>query len=129
MGYGGSFQDVKSALTKKGGDGGVDGIIAQDPLGLEKIYVQAKHQKEKIPVEKIRDFMGALSSHRTNKGIFIASTEFNSNVKKTAESADKKVILIDMRKLAELMIDFELGINIKSPYIIYEIDNNFFDDI
>jgi len=121
MGYG-DFQE-----TSKSRDGGIDGIINQDQLGLEKIYVQAKRYKEGNFVHEmeIRNFIGAMSGD-TNKGIFVTTSAFDESALKKAREAQHKIILIDGKKLVELMHDFGVGVQVRSTYEIKEIDEDFF---
>lgn len=122
MGYG-DFQE-----TPKSGDGGVDGIISQDKLGLEKIYVQAKRYSEnKVREPEIRNFIGAMSGD-VNKGIFVTTTSFDDNAILKAKNAyNHKIILIDGEELTNLMIKYNVGVQIQSSYEIKEVDNDFFE--
>ncbi len=124
MGYG-DFQE-----TPKSGDGGIDGIISQDKLGLEKIYIQAKRYNEKNKVREpdIRNFIGAMSGD-VSKGIFVTTSIFDDSAIHKAKSAfNHKIILIDGEQLADLMIKYEVGVQIKIQYSIKEMDNDFFDE-
>ena len=121
MGYG------KCSGTKKSNDGGIDGIINQDELGLDKIYVQAKHYKDsnKVHETDIRNFIGAMSRD-TNKGIFITTSSFDNKAIQKAYDADHKIILIDGIQLADLAYKYGIGVQIKSTYTIKEIDEDYF---
>lgn len=122
MGYGEFLE------TKKTGDGGIDGIINQDQLGLNKIYIQAKRYTDnKIREKDIRNFIGAMSGDTTN-GVFVTTTSFDDAAVKKAREAHHKIILIDGLKLAELMYDFSVGIQTVKSYELKEVDVNFFED-
>lgn len=123
MGYG----DFES--TPKSGDGGIDGIINQDQLGIEKIYIQAKRYKEenKVREPEIRNFIGAMSGD-VRKGIFVTTSVFDyAAVAKATGDRNHTIILIDGNKLVDLMIKFNIGIQIKSNYEAKEIDEDFFE--
>ncbi len=123
MGYG----DFES--TPKSGDGGIDGIINQDQLGIERIYIQAKRYGEanKVREPDIRNFIGAMSGD-VSRGIFVTTSEFDGlAIKKAAEDRNHTLILIDGDKLADLMIKYNVGIQTKTVYEIKEIDEDFFE--
>ncbi|MDO8367695.1 MAG: restriction endonuclease [Saprospiraceae bacterium] len=121
MGYGEFFE------TSKSGDGGIDGIINEDKLGLDKIYIQAKRFTEgKVREKDIRNFIGAMSGD-TNKGVFVTTSEFDKLALEKAKNAHHKIILIDGNKLVSLMHEFNVGIQVKTIYEIKEIDEDFFD--
>ena len=122
MGYGEFFE------TSKSGDGGVDGVINEDKLGLDKIYIQAKRFTEgKVREKDIRNFIGAMSGD-TNKGVFVTTSEFDKSALEKAKNAHHKIILIDGNKLVNLMHEFNVGIQVKTIYEIKEIDEDFFDE-
>jgi restriction system protein len=123
MGYGDFLE------TPKSGDGGIDGIINQDQLGVEKIYIQAKRYGEgnKVREPLIRNFIGAMAGD-TNKGIFVTTSEFDESAIKKAREAMHKIILIDGKKLVDLMIRYNVGIQIKTTYDIKQVDEDFFDE-
>lgn len=121
MGYGDFIETAKS------GDGGIDGIINEDQLGLEKIYIQAKRYNEnKVRETDIRNFIGAMSGD-THKGIFVTTSTFDEKAKVKARDAHHKIILIDGSKLVDLMHKFNVGVQIKNTYEIKALDNDFFD--
>lgn len=122
MGYG------EFILTAKSGDGGIDGIINQDKLGLEKIYIQTKRYAEnnKIREPLIRDFIGAMS-RGTKKGIFVTTSSFDESAKIKAKDADHIIRLIDGAELVSLMHKYNIGIQIKNTYEIKQIDEDFFE--
>jgi restriction system protein len=127
MGYGGSESD-NSELTSKTGDEGIDGIIKEDKLGLDKIYIQAKKWENNVSRPEIQKFVGALQGKRSKKGIFITTSDFSKEAYDYAKNLDVAVILIDGDKLSEYMIENELGVSLKHSYKIYSIDNDYFTE-
>lgn len=121
MGYGDFVE------TSKSRDGGIDGIINEDQLGLEKIYIQAKRYSEnKVRETDIRNFIGAMSGD-TRKGIFVTTSAFDDNAKTKSREAHHTIILIDGSKLVDLMHKFNVGVQVKSYYEVKVLDNDFFD--
>ena len=121
MGYGDFIE------TSKSGDGGVDGIINEDKLGLDKIYIQAKRYGEnKVREKDIRNFIGAMSGD-TNKGVFVTTSEFDKGAYQKAHDAHHSIILINGNKLVDLMHQFNVGIQIKAIYEVKELDEDFFE--
>lgn len=121
MGYGDFIE------TPQSGDGGIDGIINQDKLGLEKIYTQAKrYTQQKVREKDIRNFIGAMSGD-TTKGVFITTSTFDEKAIKKAREAHHSIILVDGAKLVELMHQYNVGVQIKTTYNIKEIDHDFFE--
>jgi restriction system protein len=130
MGYGGSSARAGKALAVgKTGDGGVDGVIDQDALGLDRVYVQAKRYADGniVGPGAIRDFFGALDSFKAAKGLFITTSTFSSSSIKTAESLSKRIVLIDGPQLSRLMIRFDVGCRIEDTLHIKKIDEEFFE--
>lgn len=122
MGYGDYVE------TSKSGDGGIDGIINEDKLGLEKIYTQAKRYSEnKIREKDIRNFIGAMSGD-TTKGVFITTSTFDESAIRKAREAHHTIILIDGTKLVDLMHQYNVGVQVKTVYEVKEIDNDFFEE-
>ncbi|HCK21587.1 MAG TPA: restriction endonuclease [Bacteroidetes bacterium] len=122
MGYGDFIE------TSKSGDGGVDGIINEDKLGLEKIYTQAKRYNEnKVREKDIRNFIGAMSGD-TSKGVFITTSTFDESAIKKAREAHHSIILIDGAKLFDLMHQYDVGVQVKTVYKVKELDNDFFEE-
>ena len=122
MGYGDFIE------TSKSGDGGIDGIINEDKLGLEKIYTQAKRYNEnKVREKDIRNFIGAMSGD-TRKGVFITTSTFDDSAIKKAREAHHSIILIDGAKLVDLMHQYKVGVQVKTIYEVKELDNDFFED-
>lgn len=125
MGYGGTVEDAGSAIGRSN-DGGIDGLIKEDVLGLDTIYIQAKRWHNTVPIKEIRDFAGALLSKRSNKGVFITTSNFPPSAHEFVSSIDRKIILIDGKRLSQLMIKFNLGVSIKEQISIKEIDIDYF---
>jgi len=125
MGYGGSEID-NGELTQKGSDEGIDGIIKEDRLGLDKIYLQAKKWENNVGRPEIQKFVGALQGKRAKKGIFITTSTFSKDAYDYAQNLDVAVILIDGKKLAEYMIETELGVTLKQNYKIFDIESDYF---
>jgi len=127
MGYGGSRKDAGKALGKSG-DGGIDGIIKEDKLGLDTIYIQAKRWENTVPVREIRDFAGALLSKKARKGIFITTSNFPKSAFEFVESIEHKIILIDGERLTDLMFEFNVGLSTQSTYEVKRLDSDYFDE-
>lgn len=125
MGYGGSHQDAAQAIGKTS-DGGIDGIISEDRLGLDKIYIQAKRWENTVGRPDIQQFKGALADQVAKKGVFITTSNFS---KEAHESARKSgIVLIDGEKLTSLMVEFGLGVQIEKSFHIYRIDQDRFGE-
>lgn len=127
MGYGGSRKDAGQALGKSG-DGGIDGIINEDKLGLDVIYVQAKRWDNTVPVKEIRDFTGALAEKQAKKGIFITTSNFPNSAYKHVEKVDYNIVLIDGERLANLMIEHCVGLSMVNTYNVKTIDSDYFEE-
>lgn len=127
MGYGGSRADAGKSLGKSG-DEGIDGIIKEDRLGLDVIYLQAKRWEGTVGRPEIQKFVGALHGKRAKKGVFITTGKFSEDAKQYVESIDPKVVLIDGQKLSEYMIDFNLGVATTSVYEIKKVDIDYFSE-
>lgn len=125
MGYGGSVRDAGQA-TRKTGDGGIDGVIKQDRLGLDSIYLQAKRWENVVGRPEIQKFVGALHGQRAKKGVFITTSYFTADAKDYAQQIDPKIVLIDGAELVELMIDHNLGVSPVATYVIKRVDTDFF---
>jgi len=127
MGYGGSAIEAGRALGKSG-DGGVDGVIDQDALGLDRIYVQAKRYADsKVSSGEIRDLFGSLDRFKASKGLFVTTSSFSQAAKETAEMLSKRLVLIDGPQLTRLMIRFDIGCRVEETIQIKKIDEEFFD--
>ena len=127
MGYGGSRQEA-GTLVGKTGDGGIDGIINEDRLGLDKIYLQAKRWENTVPIKEVRDFAGALLAQKARKGVFITTSDFPKSAYEFAHDVDRNIVLINGIRLAELMIEFKMGVSVKETYQVKEIDSDYFEN-
>jgi restriction system protein len=127
MGYGGSLKDAGEAIGKSG-DEGIDGIIKEDPLGLDIIYLQAKRWEATIGRPEIQKFAGALQGQRARKGIFITTSAFSREALDYTEKIDTKIILIDGEKLASLMFDHGVGVATSGVYKVKKVDSDYFDE-
>lgn len=128
MGYGGSIRDAGRAIGKSG-DGGIDGIIKEDRLGLDTIYVQAKrYDSQSIGRPAVQTFAGALQGVRARKGVFLATSTFTEDAQDFASSIDARIILIDGQQLARYMIDHNVGVTVTHAFEIKRIDADFFDE-
>lgn len=125
MGYGGTLRDAGKAIGKSG-DEGIDGIIKEDRLGLDIIYVQAKRWEGNIGRPEIQKFAGALQGQRAKKGIFITTSDFSKDALDFVSKIDSKIILIDGDQLAEYMIDFNVGVTTTTKFELKRIDSDYF---
>jgi restriction system protein len=126
MGYGGSLNDAGSVVGKSG-DEGIDGIIKEDKLGLDIIYVQAKRWEGSVGRPEIQKFVGALAGQGAKKGIFITTSRFTPDAKSYAPRNETKIVLIDGEHLAQLMIEYNLGVTTQTTYEIKRIDGDYFE--
>jgi restriction system protein len=128
MGYGGSAIEAGRAIGKSG-DGGVDGVIDQDALGLDRIYVQAKRyaSDNNVPAAAIRDFFGSLDRFKATKGLFVTTSAFTPAAKETAEQLSKRIVMVDGQQLARLMIRYEIGCRVEETISIKKLDEEFFE--
>lgn len=127
MGYGGSIEDA-ATITKYSGDEGIDGIIKEDILGLDSIYIQAKrYSGEAIGRPVIQAFVGALSPHHAKKGVFITTSAFSHQAIEYAKAAEARIILIDGHQLCKYMLQFNLGVSTREVIEIKTIDSDYFD--
>lgn len=127
MGYGGTRKDAGAAIGKSG-DEGIDGIIKEDRLGLDAIYIQAKRWGQTVGRPEIQKFAGALQGFRAKKGIFITTSDFSSEAKAYADKIDSKIVLLDGEQVSNLMIDFELGVSTVATYQVRRVDTDFFSE-
>lgn len=125
MGYGGSESDILQNRGKSG-DEGIDGIIKQDVLGLDKIYIQAKKWSNNISRPEVQKFVGAVHGQNANRGIFITTSSFTNEAKEYAKKINSNIILVDGKQLAKLMIEYNVGVQIKATIHIKKIDEDFF---
>jgi restriction system protein len=127
MGYGGSRPEAARAVGKTG-DGGIDGVIDEDRLGLDVIYVQAKRWKDPVGRPEIQKFAGALQGQRAKKGIFITTSRFSPDAEEYASRIDSRIVLIDGARLAGLMFDFEVGVSARNTYTVKQMDSDYFEE-
>lgn len=127
MGYGGSRSDAGQSVGKSG-DEGIDGIIKEDKLGLDVIYLQAKRWEGTVGRPEIHKFVGALHGKRAKKGVFITTGKFSEDANEYVKTIDPRVILIDGKSLANFMIDFNLGASTNVTYEIKRIDSDYFSE-
>ncbi len=126
MGYGGSREDAEA--VGRSGDGGIDGIINEDRLGLDVVYVQAKRWEANVGEPPIRDFVGALDGEGAQKGIFITTSDFIPSAERFADRSTKKIVLINGKRLTELMIKHDIGVSTAKTYEIKRVDSDYFDE-
>ena len=129
MGYGGSVDDAGRALGQSG-DGGVDGMIDQDALGLDRVYIQAKRYAQDSPIGSpaIRDFSGSLDMRRATKGVFVTTSSFTKDALETASQLSRHVVLINGNRLATLMIHYDVGVRLEEALYLKKIDEDFFPE-
>lgn len=127
MGYGGSREEAGEAVGAAG-DEGIDGVISEDRLGLDTIYLQAKRWEGTVGRPEIHKFVGALQGKRARKGVFITTSSFSADAREYVKNIDPKVVLIDGRQLAELMIDFNVGVDPVISYQVKKITSDYFDE-
>jgi restriction system protein len=129
MGYGGGRLEMGRTLGRTG-DGGVDGVIKEDELGLDVVYVQAKRfaEERSVPLREVRDFVGGLEGHRASKGVFVTTSYFPSTAYEFITRVSKRVVLIDGPELANLMIRHRVGVRVKASYDVKRIDEDYFVD-
>lgn len=125
MGYGGSIQDAGEAIGRTG-DEGIDGIIKEDKLGLDVIYIQAKRWDRSVGRPEVQQFAGALAGQRARKGVFITTSSFTNEARNYVSGIDSKIVLIDGEQLAQLMIDHNVGVTVDTVYELKRIDSDFF---
>jgi restriction system protein len=126
MGYGGSRQDAGRAIGRSG-DGGIDGIIKEDKLGLDVIYVQAKRWENTVGRPDIQKFAGALQGQRANKGVFITTSGFSRDAEEYVDVISSKIILITGEQLCKLMVDYNVGVSPLSKFELKRIDSDYFE--
>ena len=128
MGYGGSAADAGRALGRSGDDG-VDGVIDQDALGLDRVYIQAKRYAagNSVGPGAIRDFFGSLDRHKAAKGLFVTTSGFTSSARETADYLSKRIVLIDGEQLTRLMIRHNVGCRIEEVLHVKKVDEDFFE--
>ncbi|MEO5924128.1 MAG: restriction endonuclease [Bryobacteraceae bacterium] len=127
MGYGGSLKDAGQAVGRAG-DGGIDGIIKEDRLGLDQIYVQAKRWAGTVGRPDIQAFAGSLEGHCARKGVFITTSQFSADARDYVTRIEKRIVLIDGEELAGWMIDFGVGVSEVSSYHVKRLDPDYFEE-
>jgi restriction system protein len=127
MGYGGSLREA-AQIVGKAGDGGIDVIIKEDKLGLDVIYIQAKRWEGTVGRPEIQKFAGALLGQKARKGIFITTSNFTKEAREYAQNLEAKLILIDGERLADLMIQYGLGVSTTMVYEIKKVDSDYFNE-
>jgi restriction system protein len=127
MGYGGSREEA-ATVTQKSSDEGIDGLINEDRLGLDRIYVQAKRWQNTVGRPQIQSFVGALAGKHATKGIFITTSDFADTANEFVRNTAQRVILIDGQRLAELMIQHNIGISLAYAHEIKRIDSDYFEE-
>jgi restriction system protein len=127
MGYGGNRHDAARAVGRSG-DGGIDGIINEDQLGLDVIYIQAKRWENNVGRPELQKFAGALQGQRARKGLMITTAGFTSDAIEYCKTINTRIILIDGERLASLMVDFGIGVATAGTYEIKKIDSDYFDE-
>lgn len=128
MGYGGSRKEAGQVLGRSG-DGGIDGLIKEDKLGLDTIYIQAKRWENQVTIHQVRDFAGSLLGQKAKKGIFITTSSYPASAKDFVTSIEPKIILIDGKELAELMIEYNVGVASKKSYDVKRLDTDYFEEV
>jgi restriction system protein len=127
MGYGGTRKDAGQTVGRSG-DGGIDGIINEDRLGLDVIYIQAKRWESSVGRPEIQKFAGALQGFRARKGVFITTSTFTNEAKDYVSRIDSKIILIDEETLTQLMIENNVGVTPFAVYEVKKVDSDYFTD-
>ena len=125
MGYGGSRKEAGKTIGRSG-DEGIDGIIKEDRLGLDVIYIQAKRWENTVGRPEIQKFAGALQGQRAKKGIFITTSNFSKEAQEYASLIESKIVLIDGEQLSSYMIDLDIGVSKVASYDIKRIDSDYF---
>jgi restriction system protein len=127
LGYGGKRRDLARCLGRSG-DGGIDGVISTDELGLDQVYIQAKRLRPglAVPITEVRDFAGSLDAHRAAKGVFVTTTHFSQAAVDFCKSVSRRLALVDGQSLAEMMIRHNIGVVVQSSYQIKQIDPSYF---
>ena len=127
MGYGGSVKDAGKSVGKSG-DGGIDGIIKEDKLGLDTIYIQAKRWEANVGRPEVQKFAGALQGVRARKGVFITTSSYSSDALDFVRNIDSKIVLIDGAELSRLMIEYGVGVSVQRVVKVMRIDGDYFEE-
>lgn len=128
MGYGGG-DAIRGTVTGRSGDGGIDGTIKEDALGLDEVYVQAKKYTagNTVGESDVRNFVGAIDIANTTKGVFVTTADFTMSAKDYVERSSKRIILINGRELARLMVQYGVGVRTRETYQLQRIDEDYFE--
>ncbi len=127
MGYGGSLKDAGQALGRTGDDG-IDGIIKEDRLGLDAVYIQAKRWTASVGRPEIQAFAGSLEGQRARKGVFITTSQFSKDADEYVKRIEKRIVLINGEQLAQLMIEHDVGVDLVNTYKVKKLDRDYFDE-
>lgn len=127
MGYGGTSPE-SGRITGRAGDGGIDGIVDEDKLGLDAVYLQAKRWADNVGRPVVQGFVGALEMHKANKGVMISTSEFTADARDYVKLIGKRVVLIGGRQLAELLIDHGVGVRTVGTYLVQKVDGDYFEE-
>jgi restriction system protein len=127
MGYGGGRAGATRAVGRSG-DGGIDGMIEEDRLGLDTVYVQAKRWENTVGRPTVQAFAGALQGQRANKGVMITTSDFSADARRYVETLSTRIVLIDGQRLAEMMIDHGVGVSAEAVYTVKRLDSDYFDE-
>jgi restriction system protein len=127
MGYGGTRGDAAQVVGKSG-DGGIDGVIKEDRLGLDMVYIQAKRYESDVGPAAIREFVGSLGEHKAHKGVFITCGGFTSGAREAAVKAHFRIVLIDGEQLAQFMIDHGVGVTDHKSFVVKRMDSDYFEE-
>jgi restriction system protein len=127
QGYGGSRKDAGERVGRSG-DGGIDGIIKEDKLGLDYIYIQAKRWDTTVGRPAVQAFAGSLDEQHATRGVMITTSTFSQDARNFVSRIQKKIILVDGEQLAQLLIDHNVGVAIEEAYVVKKIDSDYFDE-
>jgi restriction system protein len=127
MGYGGSRRDAGQAIGRSG-DGGIDGIINENRLGLDVVYIQAKRWEHTVSRPKVQAFAGSLEGFRARKGVMITTSTFSQQAREYVGRIEKKIVLIDGEQLAQYLIDYNIGVAEVNRYVVKKIDLDYFEE-
>ena len=128
MGYGGSRKDAGKAVGQSG-DGGIDGIIKEDKLGLDVVYIQAKRWENNVGRPVVQAFAGSLMGKRANKGVMITTSKFSQDARDYVKNIEKKIVLIEGDELAQFMIDHDIGVYETANYVVKKINTDYFEEL
>jgi restriction system protein len=127
MGYGGSQKEAGKAVGKSGDDG-IDGIIKEDRLGLDAVYIQAKRWEAPVGRPQVQAFVGSLEGHRARKGVFITTSQFSNEAKEYVDRIEKRIVLIDGKQLVRLMVEVGMGVTDVATYRVKKLDRDYFEE-